>query len=336
MVEKRGSITRPTTGRLLYVDIAKGIGILLVILGHMIPRGMLWNTIYGFHMPLFIFLSGIFEKKSFSGRRLFKLLLSYLCLAAIGSSFYYLIYEFGSIYYFKQTIYNILVGGYSPGHGIYPVEALWFIPCLMLITLIWHLVMLIKHDRVRHTAVFVIAACGILLMQFRSVIPMLFNFDISLVLLPFFYGASICKAWLEAMNSLKTKTLLIVCIVTAAVYFMIAQFNGEINIYRGTYGASVVVFYLESVLGIVAALAISVLISRHALVLSNGFQMIGQHTLVIMGIHQLLILFLERLPFMGREYPLLLFLVVSASSFGVSYLWQSISDTIMNRRKCKV
>ena len=42
-----------------YIDIAKGIGILLVLIGH-IDWGnyILTNTIYSFHMPLFMMVSG--------------------------------------------------------------------------------------------------------------------------------------------------------------------------------------------------------------------------------------------------------------------------------------
>lgn len=54
-----------------WIDIAKGIGIVLVVLGHtIVPQvrentfaGFLWIFIYNFHMPLFFFLSGfLFEK----------------------------------------------------------------------------------------------------------------------------------------------------------------------------------------------------------------------------------------------------------------------------------
>lgn len=42
-----------------YIDIAKGFGIILVVLGHTfgIPT-MLYDTIYSFHMPLFFIISG--------------------------------------------------------------------------------------------------------------------------------------------------------------------------------------------------------------------------------------------------------------------------------------
>ena len=43
-----------------WVDIVKGIGIILVVMGHagcpVLPHGI----IYSFHMPLFFFLSGLF------------------------------------------------------------------------------------------------------------------------------------------------------------------------------------------------------------------------------------------------------------------------------------
>ena len=58
--------------RLDYIDIAKGIGIILVVFAHtLVPqiRGnstfayFLWIFIYNFHMPLFLFFSGwLFEK----------------------------------------------------------------------------------------------------------------------------------------------------------------------------------------------------------------------------------------------------------------------------------
>lgn len=45
-------------------DILKGIGILLVMIGHAIPQtGFAHNLIYNSHMPLFFFASGIFFRE---------------------------------------------------------------------------------------------------------------------------------------------------------------------------------------------------------------------------------------------------------------------------------
>lgn len=40
--------------RVMFIDIAKGIAILLMIVGHAINHGLLRNTIFSFHLPLFI------------------------------------------------------------------------------------------------------------------------------------------------------------------------------------------------------------------------------------------------------------------------------------------
>ena len=61
--------------RVLYIDIAKGIGILLVVLAHNDLSGYhpyLHRLIYAFHMPLFFFLSGIFFKPERKFKELFK------------------------------------------------------------------------------------------------------------------------------------------------------------------------------------------------------------------------------------------------------------------------
>lgn len=55
--------------RIVFVDVAKGIGILLVIIGHVVPYGdnYLSRFIFGFHMPLFFILSGFtFDFKKYA------------------------------------------------------------------------------------------------------------------------------------------------------------------------------------------------------------------------------------------------------------------------------
>jgi len=70
-----------TTHRLDWADAAKGLGIILVVYGH-VARGLFHagmyadeasyilidQIIYSFHMPLFFFLSGLFFMSSFHKR----------------------------------------------------------------------------------------------------------------------------------------------------------------------------------------------------------------------------------------------------------------------------
>ena len=59
---KENLVLNKDSKRLMYLDIAKGIGIILVVIGH--TSSSLTKYIYQFHMPLFFFISGfLFSKK---------------------------------------------------------------------------------------------------------------------------------------------------------------------------------------------------------------------------------------------------------------------------------
>lgn len=51
--------------RIEYIDILKGIGIILVVLGHVTQNKPLFQFIYAFHMPLFFFVAGLFLRNKF-------------------------------------------------------------------------------------------------------------------------------------------------------------------------------------------------------------------------------------------------------------------------------
>jgi fucose 4-O-acetylase-like acetyltransferase len=65
-----------TSGRYGHIDALKGAGILLVVFGHLIEKPsaqsillqMVYTGIYSFHMPLFVFLSGIFAREVLKSR----------------------------------------------------------------------------------------------------------------------------------------------------------------------------------------------------------------------------------------------------------------------------
>ena len=48
--------------RIAWIDLARGIGILLIILGHLPGLGKLGVWIFSFHVPLFFFLYGYLFK----------------------------------------------------------------------------------------------------------------------------------------------------------------------------------------------------------------------------------------------------------------------------------
>src|SRR3546814_8034419 len=58
----------PGGGRLEWIDVARGIGIVAVVVGHVWTRGGLRDAMYSFHMPLFFLLSSLLSRPQPVGR----------------------------------------------------------------------------------------------------------------------------------------------------------------------------------------------------------------------------------------------------------------------------
>src|SRR5471030_1775734 len=116
------------------IDIAKGIGIILVVLGHnwLITHdkdGFLFRAIYSFHMPLFFFLAGIFLKetqafKEFSLSKVDALLKPYLVVLGVLGMLKVATGHASPFRYFFCMLYGV-------GSTIEWVQ-LWFLPTLFL------------------------------------------------------------------------------------------------------------------------------------------------------------------------------------------------------------
>ena len=123
-----------------YIDIAKGIGILMVVWAHILLTGASHQFIYAFHMPVFFLLSGMMFSRdkyssfgAFLGKRAKRLLIPYVI---------YSILTWG-VWAISRFIRHDEVDSYwmpllqtviAQGSGAYIVHnsALWFVPCLFL------------------------------------------------------------------------------------------------------------------------------------------------------------------------------------------------------------
>ena len=136
------------------INIAKGIGALLVVFGHSFPDASLGiynnsdiykfieNVIYSFHMPLFFFLSGFLtensdldnslcEKIQFVKRKVNSLLIPYFIVSILTLVIKYFLSNYAySDFDYANGIKNIII-------GISPNGGMWFLYTLFLITCIY-------------------------------------------------------------------------------------------------------------------------------------------------------------------------------------------------------
>jgi len=141
-------------------DIAKAIGIFLVVLGHTL-RGLMnagvieataaWSMvdklIYLFHMPLFFFLSGLFfeqslKRRTYSGllkNNMYILLLPLIAWSYIQYSIQYLASGSTNI---KLTLHDVLLAPFPPS------QQFWFLWTLFVVAALSGAVMQLKYPRV--------------------------------------------------------------------------------------------------------------------------------------------------------------------------------------------
>lgn len=112
--------------RTLLYDVAKGICIISVVLGHL---GIATRFVYFYHLPVFFFISGIFldaEKyslKEFLLKKIKSLYIPYV----IFSLLFAIIFDFSNMTNIKYVLRIFLFDGKAPFTGTF-----WFIPCLFI------------------------------------------------------------------------------------------------------------------------------------------------------------------------------------------------------------
>lgn len=137
--------TRADDGaRVAWVDAAKGVGILLVVIGH-VWRGPVRDAIYTFHMPLFFILSGYMVTpqpfRALLKRQARSLLVPFAAFSLMLIAGDFLIEGARGVRPifagWGDGIATILFRTGSLGG---PFSILWFIPCLFVARLAWNLV----------------------------------------------------------------------------------------------------------------------------------------------------------------------------------------------------
>ena len=131
--------------RIKYIDIARGITIILMIIGHVLETGWKRSVIFSFHMPLFIIISGLFYREKSLKENIknifLKLMLPYIITTLVVKICLY--NHTQSILYCLKDWINQIVFSYSYwgrvqfAPEVERLSILWFFPLLAIIRLMF-------------------------------------------------------------------------------------------------------------------------------------------------------------------------------------------------------
>lgn len=266
--------------RLDYIDIAKGLGIILVVLSHTEHWQLMYYTL-PFFVPIFFFCSGYTSsKKAISLNTCFrqqaiKLLKPYLffnillllyfhdfSLRTIFGIFYsrYCLFPFGTV----TDIFPLFIIGNYP---------MWFLTCMVVTYLLYDL--LIYYPKYQYWLIgsYLVVTAG------ATYLPILLPWSLDtapLMAVIMFSGTQIRKYIPNTFSSGKPHPLIFLSVI---LYILLLPFFDGINISVRKYGPSIPTIYFAAVTGCIALIYIARLLQGS--ILGKGVQQIGKHSMTI-------------------------------------------------------
>lgn len=290
--------------RLSWVDVARGIGIILVIYGHTLGSSGHRYLIYSFHMPLFFFLSGLVfrsrEGESYKQslvKDIKRIMIPYFIFAFASLILWFIILppegqNLNSI--FKQLI-GIIYGNAS--HGYLAINTvLWFLPCLFITKQIfWFLSKLPRN--ILALSLILFSIIGYISSLYFSNLRFPYGFETALTGIVFFGMGYLWNYLPEKVNINIDKYIIFLCsiFVFTTVYF--ADLNFQI------YGLQVDMrlnrlnnyfyFYIAAISGILTTIFLSKIIDKNKVL-----EYLGRNTMPLFIWHYFVFIYLNKLFFM--------------------------------------
>ena len=270
-----------------YFDNLKAILIFLVVLGHFLLYRLsspgvafLYNVIYSFHMPLFIFVSGYFSKN-------------------VKKSYEQAFFNFLIPYLLFNTLYAVelaMISRKIPDISIFmPQYAYWYLLSLFFWrTFLQHLV------KIKFIMVFTV-----LLALYCGFIPTIgreLSLSRTIVFFPFFLSGYFCNGKLkEQIRRIPIIVAIIGLIVTSVVIYWIKLYNNFINadIFTGVlpYGENGLYGLVQRVTAFVLSVTMGVFVLRIIPTGKTWFTNIGISSLIIYLFHPFFVEILTRMSY---------------------------------------
>lgn len=258
------------------MDVAKGITIMLMIIGHSSIPDLLSRFVYSFHMPLFFIASGWMTNwenstiKDFILKKIKSLIIPFL----IYSTFVLILFELVRI----KRINSFFIEGWQ-GY------ALWFIPVLFISLLIVKLLNFVQKERIKIVICFCLLFTGVFLRYYK--ISFLWSLNVVPYASLLIIIGSYLKRYQTYIDSPKWSILIFSYILVQTIsYFwkLDMAWNNIIPVIPLTIGA---------ISGTVMMFTFSSFMVKSLPQLSLAFQYIGRETFVIVAFSQIIIIYIN-------------------------------------------
>lgn len=266
--------------RLDYIDITKGLAIILVVYSHSVYPDPISYT-YAFYVPVFFFCAGFTSsKKNFSLkdnfiRHAIKLLKPYLFFNIILILFFHsfslrallgVLYSRYSLYPLGTStdICNLFIAGNYP---------LWFLTSMVISYLLYYLIIYFPRHQYYIISLYLIIAA------MMENLPILLPWSIDtapITAIMMYAGTTFRQHYLDSFNNRRFTPIVCLAIV---VYLLLLPLCHDINLSVRMYGPSMVTYLLAAIIGSISLIASARLLQGSFV--GSTLQHIGRHSLTI-------------------------------------------------------
>lgn len=272
-----------SNNHLSWVDLAKGIGVILVVLGHLIYHHTsltpIAKAIYSFHMPMFFIMSGYVMKKDelslfrYINRKLFRLIVPTILLSAVLQTVYIGIHGLDNLGSFISGLF--FIEGY-----IYFNYPAWFFIVLFEALIISKLINLInKSIALKLVWCIFFFLCGFFASEFKLV-PW-FGLDRTLLALGYITIGLIARKIHVKLS--KVLSCALCMLIFYLWYYFAVQSNSLCSMYGSEYG-NFSHFLIASLLGSFLFLKLCYYLNK-----VSFMEYLSQHSVFIVGSHYIFI-----------------------------------------------
>lgn len=307
----------PNKNRIEYIDLMKGICIILIILLHNhihSSNDSINDILRNMRIPLYFCLSGLFFKEyngfcDFITRKFNKLIIPFIFFAY----FPYALCEIGLNY--ERSIKTYLLMSIIPYN--YP---LWFLRCLFVTYILYFLFHKITKRlslTVQTISIFLIAFFTYTIIQ-NLTIPIkilensIFNIITAFIALPFFHIASIVRRKGFLSQNISNKYIIVLFIIFFFIWIL--TFQNNIDYRTIQFGKNFVFLYASALGGTGCVWCIAYIIKKMFYI-----SYIGRYSLIALGTHYPLILLFNS---MGVHNKYIVFLCILIVMPGVIYVFK--------------
>lgn len=260
-----------------YIDIAKSLGMLLIIWGHIHLVGWSNAFVYAFHIPLFFFLSGmVFDERrypnfvTFLKKKVVSLLVPYVIYSVLTWVVWVLyIHMTGNrtVDIWMPLAETFIAQG-SGGFLVHNVP-LWFVTSLFVVEVVYFFLTKL-HRWLRRVIVVTLPIISYLIISYVHAFDftlMPWNIEVAMLAIPFYaLGYEVIKnlgherlQFLVKHHKIPSLILSLVCGIVVACF---CEYNGSISFGYAYMGRNVILTYLLALLGIVMMMVMCILMSN--------------------------------------------------------------------------